>query len=305
MSPTPQIQGLEIPADRFAAPGDFLGAATDAGLLGQHLDEHGYVLLRGGLDVEEVQAARAEVFERLGEVGEITEPTLDGIATGQSRRPDPAEDGGAFWTGVNAGPALRKVTHGEGITRIMDAVLGEPSRRFDLVYLRPTMVGKATALHYDYPFFAGNAQPMFNAWIPFGDALIEEGPLVIVEGSNRFDDLIAPFLAVDYSADRTNDTVQQAAYEKSNETDPVTLVTDRRTRLLSTDFQAGDLVILNMFTLHGSLDNISPKNRVRLSCDVRFQPAAQPANDERYFGDNPKGSKGGGYADMRGAQPLR
>jgi hypothetical protein len=41
-----------------------------------------------------------------------------------------------------------------------------------------------------------------------------------------------------------------------------------------------------------------------LSCDVRFQPAADPADDERYFGTDPLGSNGGGYGDMRAAKPL-
>ena len=59
-----------------------------------------------------------------------------------------------------------------------------------------------------------------------------------------------------------------------------------------------------MFTLHGSLENNSPAGQARLSCDVRYQPAADPAVDGRYFGPSPTGSKGGGYADMRGARPL-
>ena len=178
------------------------------------------------------------------------------------------------------------------------------ARAFDLIYLRPTPVGRATALHYDYPFFAGSAQPMINAWIPIGDIPVEDGPLVIVEHSNRFSDLIDQLLAVDYTSDRSNDVVQQAAYGGASDTDPLRLVTDRDTRLLTADFRSGDVLLINMFTLHGSLDNVSPLNRVRLSCDVRFQPADQPADDERYFGEYPKGSKGGGYGDMRGAKPL-
>ena len=35
-----------------------------------------------------------------------------------------------------------------------------------------------------------------------------------------------------------------------------------------------------------------------------FQPAADPADDERYFGTDPLGSNGGGYGDMRAAKPL-
>lgn len=298
------IQQVEIPSDRIGLLPDFSGDPSDGHLLQEHLEEHGYVLLRGALDVEEVVAARAEVFGRLAEMGEIADPPLEAIATGTSRRPDPVQDAGVFWTSVSEGSLLRQLTHGPRLSGIMDTVIGETARAFDLIYLRPTTVGKATGMHYDYPFFAGSGQPMFNAWIPIGDVSIEEGPLVLVENSNTFRDLIDPFLVVDYAADRSDKTVQQAAYGGDGQTNPLQLVTDRDTRLLTTDFHAGDLLIVSMFMMHGSLDNVSPRNRVRLSCDVRFQPASQPFDDDRYFGNSPRGSKGGGYADMRGAQPL-
>ena len=44
-------------------------------------------------------------------------------------------------------------------------------------------------------------------------------------------------------------------------------------------------------------------NRVRLSCDVRWQPASLPL-DARYFGANPPGTTGAGYAELNGAKPL-
>ncbi len=304
MNSTATIQGVEIPSERFGHLADFPGSASDAALLKQHLNDHGYVLLRNVLDVDLVTAARSEVFGRLADQDEIADPPCDGIATGTSRRIDPASDGGAFWTSVNEGPALRRLTHGPGMMAIMESTLEEPARAFDLIYLRPTCVGKATAMHYDYPFFAGSVQPMFNAWIPIGKAPIQDGPMVLVEGSHRFDDLIAPFLAIDYAADRSDSVVQQAAYAGPGQSDPIRLVEDRDTRLLSADFRSGDLLIISMFMLHGSLDNVSPVNQVRLSCDVRYQPASQPADDGRYFGATPSGSKGGGYGDMRGAQPL-
>ena len=58
-----------------------------------------------------------------------------------------------------------------------------------------------------------------------------------------------------------------------------------------------------MFTMHGSLENHSPRGRVRLSCDVRYQPAADPI-DPRYFGPDPGGTFGGGYGELNGAKPL-
>jgi len=300
----PTIQGHTVPSDRVGSLSPFSGDATDHQQLAAALAEDGYVFLRGHLDADLVAAARSEVFRQLAFVGEVGDPPEDGIATGKSRRMDPAEDEGLFWQKVSEGPVLRRLTHGLELQTTLDHALGEPARGFDLIYLRPTPVGRATALHYDYPFFAGSAQPMINAWIPVGDIPVEDGPLVIVEGSHRFSDLVDQFLAVDYATDRSNDVVQQAAYGGAANINPVQLVTDRETRLLTADFQIGDLLLVSMFALHGSLDNVSTQNRVRLSCDVRFQPAAFPADDSRYFGEYPTGSKGGGYADMRGAQPL-
>jgi hypothetical protein len=42
---------------------------------------------------------------------------------------------------------------------------------------------------------------------------------------------------------------------------------------------------------------------VRISCDLRWQPAALPI-DERYFGPDPTGTTGAGYAELNGAKPL-
>jgi hypothetical protein len=43
-------------------------------------------------------------------------------------------------------------------------------------------------------------------------------------------------------------------------------------------------VTFPMYTVHGSLDNTS--DRLRLSCDIRYQRASEPA-DPRWIGANP------------------
>jgi hypothetical protein len=85
--------------------------------------------------------------------------------------------------------------------------------------------------------------------------------------------------------------------------DALTLARERGTRLMTRNFEAGDVVIFGMYILHGSLENHSPLQRVRLSCDVRWQPADLPL-DERYFGAHPSGTTGVGYAELIGAKPL-
>ena len=271
---------------------------------GSVLEREGYLFFRGVLDQSDIATARAEVFERLAAVGEIRPPAQDGIATGESRRHEVAPDLSAFRKSVSEGAALRRVSHGPRLCEVMAAIFGEPARPHDLIYVRPTTVGNATCPHYDYPFFAGRSDRIYTVWVPLGRVPVTDGPLMIVEGSNRFSDLIDPIRQVNYGAHRSNKVVQKAAYERVNTDHPIDLAEKRGSRLLTADFQAGDLVVFTGFTLHGSFDNRSPLGRVRLSFDVRFQPESHPADDPRYFGSHPVGTKGAGYADMRAAQPL-
>jgi hypothetical protein len=53
-------------------------------------------------------------------------------------------------------------------------------------------------------------------------------------------------------------------------------------------FRLGDLLVFGMFTMHCSLDNTSPVDRIRLSSDTRYQLASEPV-DERWVGEDPIG----------------
>lgn len=283
--PTELVGTLRDSSDLLVAP-----AAMRA-----RLAEDGYLFLRGALDARAVAMAREEVAKRLVAVGELREPAAEAIATGESRRAELEPDLGAFWKSVSEGPMLRLVTHGPRLKSVMQAVAGAPVRGQDYLFLRAGAVGRATGLHYDYPFFARAHEQVFTVWIPIGDVPVSDGPLMVVEGSNRFDDLIQPMKGFDVATD----TTRRAQLTD----DPVEMVRSRGTRLLTADFRAGDMLVFGMFTLHGSLDNHSPINRVRLSCDIRYQPAAAPM-DGRYFGDSPTGTTGIGYGELNGAKPL-
>ena len=95
------------------------------------------------------------------------------------------------------------------------------------------------------------------------------------------------------------DTSRKAALPDT----PLAFARERKTRLLSNPFEAGDVVIFGMFLLHGALDNVSTANEIRLSCDIRYQIAAA-ARDPRYFGPDPTGTTGAGYGELVGAKPL-
>ena len=74
-------------------------------------------------------------------------------------------------------------------------------------------------------------------------------------------------------------------------------------RLLITCFQPGDAIVFSMTLMHGSLDHHAADERVRRSCDVPFQPVADPT-DPRYFGPHPTRTTGIGYGELNGARPL-
>ncbi|MFN0198653.1 MAG: phytanoyl-CoA dioxygenase family protein, partial [Planctomycetaceae bacterium] len=194
------IQGRSIPSDVLGELTETKFHPHNTSQLQQRMHDDGYLFLRGVIDVPSIDAARREVFGRLAEVGEIEPPPHKGIATGTSRRQELVGDLGQFWQSVSEGPALRHISHGRHTHSVMDALLGEPSRPHDYIFLRPGVVGRATNLHYDYPFFARGSKRIYTVWTAIGEIPPDEGTLVVVEGSHHFHDLIDPILKIDYES---------------------------------------------------------------------------------------------------------
>ena len=70
-------------------------------------------------------------------------------------------------------------------------------------------------------------------------------------------------------------------------TNPITLQRKLGGRWLTTDYQAGDVLVFSMYLVHGALDNRSEKGRCRLTSDTRYQLASEPL-DERWNGEQPE-----------------
>lgn len=297
-------QRQPVPAELLGPLNEATGLIDDAPALRRSFHEHGYVFLRNALDRDEVLLARHSIFSRLADVGEIAVPVANGIATGTSRRRESGIDLGTFWTSVSQDPALRAVTHGARLRELAGLVFDEPARPHDYLFLRPAPVGNATNLHYDYPFFAGGASRIITCWVPLGEIPVLEGPLVVVENSQGFEDLVGPIRSANLGSDPGAFAAAQEVAYQSAATETLKFVRTRQTRLLTTHFQPGDVIVFGGFTMHGSLDNHSEIGRVRLSVDIRYQPASEPAADPRFFGTNPRGAKGGGYGEQKAAQPL-
>jgi ectoine hydroxylase-related dioxygenase (phytanoyl-CoA dioxygenase family) len=70
----------------------------------------------------------------------------------------------------------------------------------------------------------------------------------------------------------------QKGWDGALSKNPVSLRCKYGGRWLSSEFEAGDVLIFGMFTIHASLDNHS--SSIRLSSDSRYQLASEPV-DER------------------------
>ncbi len=288
------VHGLPVPAGLLGELTDSTELLDDGPLLRARFEHDGYAFFRGALDGDLVGAARAEVLARLTEVGEI-EPDSDGRFTGRSERDARHPDRGEFWRSVSTGEHVRRLSHGPHVRRVVEAVVGGGVVPFDYLMLRVAVPGRATEAHYDYPFFARVHDQVRTVWIPVGDVPMGRGPLFIVEGSNRFDDVISAML--DFQV--TNESSRRAAFDQT----AIELAQARRTRLLTTDFAAGDVLVFGMYTAHGSFDQHDDNGIVRISCDARWQAAHLPL-DDRYMGASPSGTTGAGYAELNGARPL-
>ena len=289
------VDGRPLPQETVGVLEATDPASRDPAGWRRRLAEDGYLYLPGVLDREAVIAARREVTQRLAETEEIAAPAEAGIATGTSRRAEAAPDANVFWRSVSEGPALRHVTHGRRLRALFGDLLAEAAVPFDFLWLRATPVGRASPLHFYHVYMNRGSRRVLSAWVPLGDVPICDGPLLVVEESHRFRELIARFRGQDVDRDpsRPGD-IGEAARD---------IARRYGARLLTADFRAGDLVIFGMFLLHGSADNVSLVNRVRLSCDLRYQPAADP-RDDRWFGDPPPGHGGGSYGALSSARPL-
>jgi len=257
-----------------------------------------------------VLAARLEVLRRLAEVGEIAAPAEEARPTGTSRRAELHPDLGRFWKSVSEGPALRRALHGPELAALADRLFAAPARPFDFVWLRAMLAGRASPLHFDHVYMNRGTPRVVTTWVPLGDVPVADGPLAVVEGSHRFADLTESFRGHD--VDRDPSRPGHVAESTS------AFLAARGARLLTADFRAGDICLFGMFTLHGSVDNASADNasagnvsagepatagRVRLSCDLRWQPACEPM-DERWSGPDPIGHGGQGYGALGAARPL-
>ena len=292
---SPVINGIKVPQN-------LLGNLIETNLyesndidLQNALEKDGYIYIKNVINEDEISKAREDIFQKLGEVNELKHPFSDGIASGKSNRDILFSNRGEFWKQVSNISSLRNITNGKTLNKVFDKIFGMPSVRFDFIFLRAVGGGKFTHMHCDAGFFTRETQKVLTCWLVFTDVTLDKGPLFVIEGSHKYRDIYKKYDGYDVDKNKN--------LKASIDSHPVDFAKERKSKILTAHFNPGDILIFGMYTVHGTFENHSKDNKIRLTCDIRFQPQKE-SKDPRYFGINPGGTTGEGYGELNSARPL-
>jgi len=253
----------------------------DGDALREQFETDGYLLVRDLHERDAVLAARRKIFEYLrDEGGAIPGETdvMEGVIAPEGKMPKTMGHRPITHT-----PEVRAVLEGKPIFEFFETFFGETPRTFDYKWLRAVGEGTFTGAHYDVVYMGRGSKRLHTCWTPFGDIPIEQGTLCVCVGSHNlpgFQKVRDTYGKMDVDRDKV-----QGWFEG----DPTKITDKFGGQWATTNFRAGDVLIIGMFTMHMSTTNTTGK--WRLSCDTRFQPAADPV-DERWVGENPKAHYG-------------
>jgi len=264
-----------FPSDELRPLRDSSDVLGDRARIQERLEEDGYLYLPGFLDREDVLAARAHILEYMA-AHEGLEPDsrpLDGVM-------------GQYGKSVDL-MGHQPVTHQDVVHRVLasqrlyelnECIHGEPAKTFEYKWLRAVGNEEFTGSHMDQVYMGRGSKRLMSVWIPLGDLPVEQGSLCVCPTSHRapeFEKLRKTYGEMDVDRDRIQ------GWFTSN---PREITENFGGCWYTGDVRAGDVITFGMHLMHASTTNMTDK--WRLSCDVRFQPAADP-EDPRWEGENP------------------
>lgn len=236
----------------------------DPAALQARADSLGYLFFRQLLPRDAVLGVRRsmmDVIDRHGWIAPGTDP-MDGIADRDAMSRVPQEDIDFCGVGVPA-DAYRDIQHLEDfhrlshhpdLVRVYTALFGRPvlphPRNIARVMI-PTDRSVPTPPHQDYIHIQGTKN-VWTAWFPLGDCSVELGGLSVLVGSNH--DGVLSYRNVEGAGGLE-------AY-----------LCDMDYPWAVGSYEAGDVLSFSSQTVHRALPNSYP-DRIRLSCDYRYQPA--------------------------------
>ena len=232
--------------------------------------EDGYLFFKQLLPKNDILNLRRQMLEIIRKYGWTKDGTelMDGIADRDAIDAEKEEDILFCGTGVTP-PAYKEVqklqdfhalAHHPNLVGMYERLFGTDVLVHPRHIARLMIPGKRnhpTPPHQDYIHIQGT-QNVWTCWFPVGDCSIDMGALRAIKGSHK-----AGLQAVKPAdgAGGLEVWLCEQGYE-----------------WVVGDFEAGDVLTFTSITVHKSVQNNYPE-RIRLSCDYRFQPANEPLHD--------------------------
>lgn len=297
----PALTSHKIQLDpQYVAPvRDSSDALHQVDVLRERMAHDGYLYLPGLLNKQWVLDARRSVVEVLGANDQLDPAcvAMDAVYKPGGKHGyniDISHDDRRF---KGQDSAVQRLLYRGEIMEFFTRFLGGVVRHYDFTWFRVCGPGYATNSHCDIVYMGRGTPNVYTTWTPLGDVPLEQGGLMILEGSNRNERLKQTYGKKDvdsYCVNKTGKAALDGWHSKFGgnlSSDPNQIRRSLGGRWVTGEYRTGDVMIFSMFTIHASVDNKS--NRIRISTDSRYQLASEPA-DERWIGENPPGhSKAG------------
>jgi hypothetical protein len=246
--------------------GEFADATPyreDAASLRSLLRETGYLFFRGLLPARNLLEVRREILERCGAAGWL-EPGIDPLVGRVRKGVGPFAESlhpeyDRLYDDLQRLESFHALPHHPNLLNLLQDLFGEevllhPRHIARLIF--PMYEQETTPPHQDYVHIKGTKETL-TIWIPLGDCPSELGGLAILSGSHRLG--LLPTVET-HGAGRTGVEIGESERE-----------------WVSSEFELGDVVMFNSHTVHAGLAN-KTENLLRLSIDVRAQPASRPVH---------------------------
>lgn len=244
--------------------------------LRDRLQQDGYLMLRGVLDATSIAEARAFLLKELHAAR--PECFAPGVCCSQARAAEGAKALGLLSRqDLAAAPQVAAVLESPQLFQLMAGLLQEEVITTGFKWLRAVACSEFTGLHTDRVFLGRGSARLLTAWLPLGEVPPRQGSLLVAAGSHR----LPAFAAVraDYGVSQVGaDGTRSGWLSDSGASLAAHIAGPVDWRVA--DCHPGDVVILGLDTLHMSASNECSPSRIRLSCDTRWQPAAD-ARDPR------------------------
>ena len=263
---------LELGSKYLSTLRDANDLIDDMNAIHRRMDEDGYLLIRGLQKTEKIKAARQVVLDNLktNDQLDLDQPADIGVAAPGKK--------GRFLGGakqVTHTPEFLSVVESPEIMKFFEGFLDGPVLTYDYKWLRAVGPGDNTGAHYDVVYMGRGTKSLYTVWTPLGEVSYDMGPLVILVGSHQFDAVKETYGKMDVDRDHVTGHF-------TNE--PIAMVNQYGGQWQTSEFHPGDVIIMGMYTMHGSLNNLT--NRYRISTDTRYQLETEPV-DERWIGKDP------------------